>query len=92
MSMKEIETLRARMGAFEVTAASNRMKVELAQQALLLAIALLDGVADATQDEYARAYVVDHLRALAAGDPDFQGRWFDLKRWLDRLDVARPGA
>lgn len=71
---------------FDGRRVTNREKLELAQSALRFAIRMLDDVADATRDEHARAYVIDHLKILASADHGFLSRDFNLDEWIEQLE------
>ena len=58
--------LLAALEAFEPEKATNREKLELAQQAMQLAVDLTDEVAKDTDDGYAEAYLVDHLKIMTS--------------------------
>lgn len=82
------EDLRDDLEGFDATEATNREKLELAQSALQFAIGLLEEVADATRDEHARAYMVDHLKILASADHGFLSRDFNLDEWIEQVEAG----
>jgi len=80
------EALIAELEAFDADGADNRDKLRLAQAALNFVIDLLDEVADDTDNEYARAYLVDQLKIHASADHGFLARDFNLDQWVESLD------
>lgn len=80
--------LLTELEAFEPDKATNREKLELAQQALELAVNLTEEVAKATDDGHAEAYLVDHLKIMARANHGYLSRDFNMDAWLERIDRA----
>jgi hypothetical protein len=83
----ELDDLKTELGCFDPEDASPIEKVRLAQAALSFVIGLLEDVADETDDENARAYMVDHLKIMASSDHGFLSRDFNLDDWIERLEA-----
>ena len=85
--IEDMDDLVNAMEEFDVEAeeAGNEEKLRMAKTALQFALGLAKNVADATDDENARAYFVDPLKILAGRDHGFLSRDFNIDDWLDRL-------
>jgi hypothetical protein len=86
MTTVDARDLTNELEGFDPDKADHPRKVELAQTALRFAVGLLAGVADDTNDDHARAYIVDHLRIMAGADHDFMSRDFNLDDWIEQLE------
>lgn len=84
----ELDDLQTELGCFDPEEASPVEKVRLAQATLRFVIGLLEEVADETEDENARAYMVDHLKIMASADHGFLSRDFNLDDWIERLEAC----
>jgi hypothetical protein len=61
-------------------------KLRLAQVALQFAIGLMEEVADETDNDHARAYLIDQLQVHAASGHGFLSSDFNLDDWLEQLE------
>lgn len=85
LSMYEIEDVTEELKAFEADEATNEDKVRMAQGLVRAAIGLLQEVVDNTDDQHAKAYIVDHLTIMAGSDHNFLSRDYNLDEWLEDL-------
>jgi hypothetical protein len=66
-------------------------RVRTAQALIQAAIDVLQDVVRETKDDNAEAYVVDHLRILAARGHGFLDRSMNIDDWIDRLENGDEG-
>ena len=86
MHTVDSEDLKNELDGFDAAKATNAEKLALAQTALFFAIHLLKDVADATDDEHARAYLIDHLAIMASADHGFISRDFNIDEWIKQIE------
>ena len=61
-------------------------KLETAQEKLNEAIEILEEVANKTDDGYAKAYLIDHLKIMASDSHGFMSRDFNVDKWINKLN------
>ncbi|GEM_PF-2643898 len=88
MSASIANDLMTEIECFDEEKATNVEKLQLAKAAMELAVSLAEEVADATDDDHARAYFVDHLRILSTENHGFISRDFNIDRWIEQLERA----
>jgi hypothetical protein len=64
-------------------------RVQLAQKLVREAIDMLEEVANETEDDQAKAYIVNKLKAVTSPDYALSG-FDDMQQWMDRLAEDPP--
>jgi len=80
------DDLMTELECYDAEKATNLDKLQLAKAALELVVELAEEVADATDDDNARAYFVDHLKIKASADHGFLSWEFNIDEWIERLE------
>ena len=86
MQSVDANDLRDELESFEADKATNVEKLQIAQSALFFAIQMLEDVADKTDDDHARAYLVDQLKTHAGANHGFLCRDFNIDEWIERIE------
>jgi hypothetical protein len=86
MSAAIADDLMAEIEGFDAEKATNVEKLQIAKAAMELAVDLTAEVADATDDDHAKAYFVDHLKILTTRDHGFLSRDFNIDEWIAQLE------
>jgi len=60
-----------------------------AQEKLYEVISLLEDVADANNDQYARTYLIDHLKIMAGEGHGFLSDDFNIDKWKEQLQMGQ---
>ena len=59
--------------------------LEEAQEKIYSALAILESVANDTNNDYARTYLIDHLKIMAGEGHGFMSRDFNIDKWKEQL-------
>ena len=71
---------------FDNETSGNLSALEEAQEKLYECIELLEAVANDTNDDHARAYLIDHLKIFAGEGHGFMSNDFNIDKWKEQLN------